>query len=95
MKHGHGDVQITVDLAGATAEQLARFQADALEHTNAALRAAVGDSMATITIHLPPPNEATMAAVNKPKTIVCVVQDASVLKSSVLANSTAQQATQQ
>lgn len=75
MKHGHGGVQISVNLADATAEQLARFRADALEQTNAALRAAVGDSMATITVHLPPPTEATIADTSAPRAIVCVVQD--------------------
>ncbi|HDR9034142.1 TPA: hypothetical protein QDB07_001611 [Burkholderia vietnamiensis] len=41
-------MEITISLAGASAEQKARFQGEAFEQTVAAIREAVGDASATV-----------------------------------------------
>lgn len=42
---------ITINLAGASAEQKARFQGEAFTRTIAGIRDAVGDASATVEVH--------------------------------------------
>lgn len=44
-------MQITINLAGASADQKARFQGEAFTQTIAAIRDAVGDASATVEVH--------------------------------------------
>jgi hypothetical protein len=44
-------MQITINLAGAPAEQKARFQGETFKQIIAAIRDAVGDASATVEVH--------------------------------------------
>lgn len=56
-------MQITINLAGAPAEQKARFQGEAFTQTIAAVRDAVGDASATVEVHGATPYVSYTAAV--------------------------------
>ncbi|HDR9070505.1 TPA: hypothetical protein QDA90_005887 [Burkholderia vietnamiensis] len=58
-------MEITVNLAAASAEQKARFQGEAFEQTIAAIRDAVGDASATIHVFGATPYVMYTAAVQK------------------------------
>ncbi|MGF6813178.1 hypothetical protein OKW30_008395 [Paraburkholderia sp. Clong3] len=73
-------MQITINLAGASAEQKARFQGEAFTQTVAAVRDAVGDAAATVEVHGATPYVSYTAAVQNIADLERGIADAKSVK---------------
>ncbi|MGC8213088.1 hypothetical protein [Ralstonia pseudosolanacearum] len=73
-------MQITISLAGASAEQRARFQDEASKQTIAAIREAVGDASATVEVHGATPYVSHIAAVQNIADLERGIADAECVK---------------